>query len=194
MSGRVHSYVTIPLLLVAVCLATVIGAPGVSSMPSGRWVYAAGPPVDEPGLPEAEEPSPPPYPVVPEDASSGYYIHVSLDEQLVRIYFDGEEVRRMVCSGGTADMPTPTGRFYLQNRGEQFFSRKYQQGARWWVSFRDWGIYLFHSVPFDADGEIIPEEAAKLGQPASHGCIRLLLEDAKWFYETMPEGATVDIE
>jgi lipoprotein-anchoring transpeptidase ErfK/SrfK len=132
--------------------------------------------------------------VVPEDARSGYYIHVSLDEQLVRIYLNGEEVRRMICSSGTPDMPTPTGRFNLQNRGEQFFSPKYQQGAKWWVSFRDWGIYLFHSVPFDTSGEIIPEEAAKLGQPASHGCIRLSMEDARWFYENMPDKAPVDIQ
>ncbi|HCW51160.1 MAG TPA: L,D-transpeptidase, partial [Clostridiales bacterium] len=75
-----------------------------------------------------------------------------------------------------------------------FFSERYEQGARWWVSFRDWGIYLFHSVPVDRTGEVIPEEADKLGQPASHGCVRLSMEDARWFYETIPEGTPVDID
>ena len=99
----------------------------------------------------------------------------------------------MVCSAGTAAKPTPTGRFFIQNRGEVFFSEKYQQGGKWWVSFRDWGIYLFHSVPTNRNGEIIPEEAAKLGRPASHGCVRLSMADARWLYDTIPEETPVDI-
>ncbi|MGB9887444.1 MAG: L,D-transpeptidase [Moorellales bacterium] len=122
-----------------------------------------------------------------------YRVEVSLAEQRVRIYRDGQLIREMIASTGTPDQPTPTGRFRLQNRGEWFYSEKYQQGARWWVSFQGWGRYLFHSVPMDAKQQIIPEEAAKLGQPASHGCVRLSLEDARWFYETLPEGTPVEI-
>jgi lipoprotein-anchoring transpeptidase ErfK/SrfK len=52
---------------------------------------------------------------------------------------------------------------------------------------------LIHSVPFDENGEMIVEEFEKLGNPASHGCIRLRLEEAKWLYETLPLGVKVVI-
>ena len=39
---------------------------------------------------------------------------------------------------------------------------------------------LLHSVPIDASGDYIEEEAEELGQKAnSHGCIRLTVADAK---------------
>ncbi len=132
-------------------------------------------------------------PTVPDDANKGYYLYVDIANQATYAYLDGALVRTMVCSTGTPEQPTPTGRFYIQNRGEEFFSEKYQQGGRWWVSFKDWGIYLFHSVPIDKNGDYIAEEAAKLGQPASHGCVRLAVEDARWIYDTIPEGVPVDI-
>ncbi|MBK1811184.1 L,D-transpeptidase [Clostridium sp. YIM B02505] len=53
--------------------------------------------------------------------------------------------------------------------------------------------YLFHSLPVDSNGHIIEEEAAKLGTPASHGCIRLIPNDAFWFYENIPKGSDVEI-
>lgn len=181
-----------PLLLLAVVALTVLGTPTLSAMPLDP--PGAGDPVgDDPTLPPSVEPPAPPPP--PDDALTGYYVRVSVADQEVWVYLDGEIIRTMVCSTGVLDdRATPTGRFYIQNRGERFFSEKYQQGALWWVSFRDWGIYLFHSVPIDRAGNIIPEEAAKLGTPASHGCVRLSVEDARWFYETIPQDIPVDIQ
>jgi len=40
---------------------------------------------------------------------------------------------------------------------------------------------------------MIIEEYEKLGSPASHGCIRLKLEEAKWLYEKLPSGVKVII-
>ena len=64
-------------------------------------------------------------------------------------------------------------------------------GANWWVSF--YGDYLFHTVPTDSDGNYIVSEAEKLGRPASHGCLRLTVSDAKWIYDNIPDGTTVVI-
>lgn len=63
----------------------------------------------------------------------------------------------------------------------------------WWVSFKNWGVYLFHSVPMDRQKNIIQKEAEKLGSPASHGCVHLQVEQAKWIYENIPEGTPVHI-
>lgn len=218
MSRRVLSLLTVPLFLLAIAGLTAISAPpALSAAPpspgGGAVVTPPQPPGDGqpasdgqppgdgqppdgggsgPGQPPGDGPAADPN--VPADAREGYYVRVSLAEQVARVYLDGLEMRSMTCSAGTADKPTPTGRFYIQNRGDFFFSEKYQQGGKWWVSFKDWGLYLFHSVPTDRAGEIIPEEAAKLGRPASHGCIRLAEPDARWFYDTIPEGAPVDIQ
>jgi len=65
-------------------------------------------------------------------------------------------------------------------------------GADYWVQFS--GSYLFHSVPTgEAFGDYLPEEGAKLGQPASHGCVRLTVADAQWFYDQVPDGTLVTI-
>ncbi|MBE3582302.1 MAG: L,D-transpeptidase [Thermoanaerobacteraceae bacterium] len=125
--------------------------------------------------------------------SKGYWIEVVIAEQRVRIYHDGALIKDWPASTGTPDKPTPTGVFAIQNRGEWFFSEKYQQGGRWWVSFKDWGVYLFHSVPMDRQQNIIEAEAARLGTPASHGCVRLATENAKWIYDHVPQGAPVYI-
>ena len=42
-------------------------------------------------------------------------------------------------------------------------------------------------------GDYLPEEGAKLGQPASHGCVRLAVADAQWFYDQVPDGTLVTI-
>ena len=65
--------------------------------------------------------------------------------------------------GGRPGFETPEGVFRIQNRGYHFFSQKYQEGAYYWV--RIIGNYLFHSVPVDAEGNVIEEEAKKLGLP-----------------------------
>ena len=48
-------------------------------------------------------------------------------------------------------------------------------------------------VPVDENGDIIQDEAERLGQPSSHGCIRMTMENAKWFYENIPEGIPVHV-
>ncbi|MFA6809055.1 MAG: L,D-transpeptidase, partial [Eubacteriales bacterium] len=52
---------------------------------------------------------------------------------------------------------------------------------------------LFHSVPMDKNKNIIEEEEKKLGSPASHGCIRLEVDQAKWIYDNIPQGTPVHI-
>ncbi|MBX6378833.1 MAG: L,D-transpeptidase, partial [Clostridia bacterium] len=158
---------------------TAVGAAGGAPLPP----EAAAPATAQEGRPAA----PPP----PDGGE--WRIEVDVSQQRVRVYRGTELVRDMLASTGVPEKPTPLGSFRIQNRGEWFYSRKYRQGGFYWVSFLNWGEYLFHSVPTDADRQIIAEEAARLGQPASHGCVRLSLEDARWLYEVIPAGTPVEI-
>ncbi len=120
------------------------------------------------------------------------YVRLDSERHEVSVYRGDDLVRRMPASGGRPGFETPGGVYTIQNRGYHFFSQKYGEGAYYWV--RIFGNYLFHSLPVDAQGRVIEEEARKLGCPASHGCIRLDFPDARWFYETVPDGSLVIID
>lgn len=57
------------------------------------------------------------------------------------------------------------------------------------------GIY-FHSVAGynKTSYNIYASDYNKLGKPASHGCIRLCVRDAKWIYDNCKIGTTVTID
>ncbi|MDH7577392.1 MAG: L,D-transpeptidase family protein [Bacillota bacterium] len=122
----------------------------------------------------------------------GKWVAVKLGRvHTVTVYEDRMPVRLMLASGGKPGQETPRGTFTIQDRGQSFWSPRFREGALWWVRFHK--EYLFHSVPRDEAGNIKEEEHAKLGLPASHGCIRLSDPDARWLYENVPDGALVII-
>lgn len=142
--------------------------------------------------------APPTEPVVAaisaqESENREVWVDVDQSEQVVRIYTGRRAIKIMVASTGIASSPTPNGEFRVHNRGDWFYSSEFQQGAYHWVGLDEWGEYLFHSVPFTEERVLIEDEAALLGEPASHGCIRLSVDDAKWIHDHIPAGARVVI-
>lgn len=125
------------------------------------------------------------------DFTSKYGIVVSIDQQRVYVYDDNKLIKSMLCATGVEGSDTPTGRYKIISRAKSFFSQQYQQGGYYYLQFM--GDFLFHSVPFGPDGKIIPEEENKLGFKASHGCVRLSLDDSKWLYDTIPNQTDVVI-
>ncbi|HIW72228.1 MAG TPA: L,D-transpeptidase [Candidatus Levilactobacillus faecigallinarum] len=124
------------------------------------------------------------------------WLDVNTSRQRVYIKDGQETLYTMYCSTGTGkENGTPHGTYHIQEeRGKFFYNQNSGEGARYWVSWKDHGIYLFHSVPTDENGHYIKSEAEELGKSAaSHGCIRLSVADAKWVYETVPYGMKVVI-
>ncbi|WP_165541688.1 L,D-transpeptidase, partial [Bifidobacterium longum] len=118
-------------------------------------------------------------------------VEVSLAKQRVYVKSGGQTIYTMIASTGVDDA-TPHGSYTIDTRGEHFYNAEEGMGADYWVQF--YGSYLFHSVPTgEAFGDYLPEEGAKLGQPASHGCVRLAVADAQWFYDQVPDGTLVTI-
>ena len=121
--------------------------------------------------------------------STDFRIEVDLSRQILTVFYKDGILKELVCSGGAPGHPTPPGEFTTTEKIEYSWIPRFEMGAYYWIRFFE--DYLIHSVPFDEDGEMIVEEFEKLGSPASHGCIRLRLEEAKWLYETLPLGVKV---
>lgn len=128
-----------------------------------------------------------------ENAEKPVRITVSLEKQTVSV-LDAKDrlIYLFSCSTGEPGNDTPTGAFSVSDKGKSFYNPDVQQGAYYWTRFK--GTFLFHSLPFDSKQKMIPAEADKLGTPASHGCVRLKVEDAKWIYDNIPKGTKVIIE
>ena len=126
---------------------------------------------------------------------------VKIHQNKVYIKNDNQTIYTMYCSAGKIDPKTgksytPTGRFAIQKeKGNSFYNKQLKEGANNWISFKDHGVYLFHSVPTDQYGHYKSVASSKLGhQPDSHGCIRLSVPDSAWFSHNIPVNTPVTIE
>jgi hypothetical protein len=123
--------------------------------------------------------------------TANFMIDVNLTAQQVTVLYKNAAIKTMACSGGKPETPTPQGTYTTNQKIYYAWIPKFAMGAYYWTRF--YGPYLFHSVPYDSAGYMMTEELNKIGSPVSHGCIRLVLEDAKWLYETLPLGIKISI-
>ena len=127
-----------------------------------------------------------------------YKIIVDISEQRVYVgRWNGSQykelVKKMKCSTGKDSTPTPTGTYQSGGAagGEWYYFKDFNCYAKW--ATRIVGGILFHSTTFNSSKRPTGS-AADLGRKASHGCIRLSIEDAKWIWENCPYGTTVVIQ
>jgi len=148
-----------------------------------------------------------------------YFLEVDIKNQCVNVYemykdvvnpdgsFTHERydkpmlIDRFICSTGLGDL-TPVGTYYLPKGGEKGyptprFSWGYFNKFNCWARYLtriDGGI-LFHSIIYSKQDVKTARTSTyyNLGSKASHGCIRLMVEDAKWIYDNCPAGTFVSI-
>lgn len=127
------------------------------------------------------------------DSKTPYFIFVSTSEQKTYIYKKINnswiKEKEFICATGKEGTETPIGIFEIGSKGDWFYSSKFNKGAKYYLQFD--GQYLFHSTPYYPDKETIWEDT--LGEPASHGCVRLNTLDSKWMYENIPSETKVII-
>lgn len=129
---------------------------------------------------------------------SSYYIKVNRKQCTVTVYAkDGGNgyiipVKRFACSVGLPSSQTPTGTFYTpaKYRWHTLMGPSYGQYCT-----RIYRGVLFHSVAGRnmTSYNLNARDYNKLGQPASHGCVRLNVRDAKWIYDYCPLKTKVTI-
>lgn len=127
------------------------------------------------------------------ESNTPYFVYVNLNNQKTYVYEGSSNnwtlEKEFDCSTGIETEATPKGVYTVTGRGDWFYSDQYEQGGKYWVQF--WGDYLFHSLPYDESQSTIVDYT--LGVPASHGCIRLAVEDSKWLFDNMPDDTKVII-
>lgn len=131
------------------------------------------------------------------DEDAAYFIRVNRSANCVTVYSKDENgeytvpVKAMVCSVGLNNT-TPLGEGVISDKYEWrlLFGDVYGQYA---VRFD--GHIMFHSVPYTTTSKdaLKDGEYNLLGQPASKGCIRLAVIDAKWIYDNCKAGTKVEV-
>ncbi|MCD7864550.1 MAG: L,D-transpeptidase family protein [Clostridiales bacterium] len=121
-------------------------------------------------------------------SSTQYLIMVDRDAHKVGIFTGSKGQWTYVylwdCANGKASTPTVGGVFTVKSKGYYFDSGSSR--CYWYTQF--YGNYLFHSVLYNKNGTL---QDGRVGMALSHGCVRLLIENAKWIYDNVPYGTTV---
>ncbi len=137
-----------------------------------------------------------------------YYVEVDLTNQCVNIFIANETngkydflLNRFICSGGTSDKPTKTGKFVIKTQAQQkaatgqnvkgysYYFKKYDSYAYYYTRYSN--EYMFHSFTFVSSGGVItPKSGAyyNMGNRGSAGCLRMLMGHAKWIYDYIDGG------
>ena len=133
-------------------------------------------------------------------APTKYTLMVDRLNQIVRAYTYDENgqytvlVREMICSTGTKKNPTPLGTTIMPKKR-----------ARWgyfptWDSHAQYltridSANAFHSVLYyyADETQLATKSYEDLGSPASHGCVRLYVGDAKWIYDNCQAGTIITV-
>ena len=101
-------------------------------------------------------------------------------------------VKAITVSCGKNVGDTPLGTYQTIN---EYKWRKMVDGTYSQYAYRIVGSILFHSVPYytQAKNNLEWEEFNKLGSPASLGCVRMTVADAKWLMDNCPLGTLVTL-
>ncbi len=129
-----------------------------------------------------------------------YEVLVDVENQVVTVFALDEKnhyrktVKQMICSTGTSNAPSDVGDWILNGRTARWaYFPKWGSHAQYWTRINS--SIAFHSVIYHSVNtmDLSVKSYTRLGKRASHGCIRLLVEDAKWIYDNLGKGITVKV-
>lgn len=115
-----------------------------------------------------------------QDPNAQISVDINISTQIMLVKLGEQVIREFQVSSGTFNMPTPIGNFKILNKQDL------RIGSKWphyhmpqWQGFTPWGHGL-HSLPYLANdrGVFWNEALNHIGQRVSHGCVRILPDDA----------------
>ena len=146
-------------------------------------------------VPASATPRPSPTPV-----PAPYHLMVDVTNQITRVYTLDEEgeytvlVREMICSTGTRNNPTPLKTTLMpKTRARWGYFPTWDSHAQYLTRIDS--ANAFHSVLYTEPNEMALAVSSfeALGTRQSHGCVRLLVSDAKWIYENCEAGTIITV-
>ncbi len=108
-------------------------------------------------------------------------------EQQVIVFLDGgrEANLALISTGRPSRFPTPSGDFEVLYKRWSPVSSTYRVSMPFWQCLEETGTIGLHQAS--------PSTEYQLGEPLSHGCIRMGYFTARWAYYWLPVGARVII-
>jgi lipoprotein-anchoring transpeptidase ErfK/SrfK len=105
-------------------------------------------------------------------AGSAVLINIDKANQKMTVFLDGAEKYNWPVSTGKAGYSTPSGTYTATSMNEIWYSKQWDNAP------------MPHSIFFMKDGHAIhgSHEVKNLGNPASHGCVRISPENAATLY------------
>lgn len=131
-----------------------------------------------------------PLPVIPNKR-----IVISISEQRLRVFQDGQRIGQHVISTGIDRSPTQPGVFQVQTHDPNAYASVWDLYMPHFLGiYEAWPGFMngIHGLPTLSNGQRL--WANVLGRPASYGCIILDLETARWLYQWAENGVVVEIQ
>lgn len=122
-------------------------------------------------------------------SNTKYFTWVDLNRQRVNVFTGGAKhwtlVKTYSCATGNNITPSKRGLFTIQDKGASFVAGP---GAivKYWTRYS--GNYMLHSIILTTSGAVCD---STIGKRVSHGCIRMPLDMAKWYYQSIPKGSLI---
>ncbi len=129
------------------------------------------------------------------DLNAEKLIKVDLSEQKLWIYLGDEVIREFGVSTGKPSTPTPPGNYSIMLKQTVRVGNEAPHYVMPNFMMFKGGGYGFHALPsLKNDGGLFWTEARNhIGRPVSHGCVRILPEDAVFLYDFSDVGTKVEI-
>ncbi len=135
--------------------------------------------------------APPPLP--PDAPATGPWLDVNLTQQLMIAYDGRNATRTMVTTTGMAGWETPPGFYFINHRVANETMTSGAIGAESFYKLED----VLFTQYFTDRGHAIhfawwrtPET---IGRPGSHGCLNVLLDDARFLWDWCTIGTPVSV-
>lgn len=140
------------------------------------------------GVPAAPAPAKPAMNPDPKHRT-GDLIEISIAKQTLTAWRDGTVAMRLIVSTGQKGYETPTGHYKVYYKTTMGWSNKWKVWMPWAMAWN--GNYMIHQLPHYPGAEDRPIGRSTLGEPASHGCIRVNTGDAERLYRWTSIGTPV---
>jgi hypothetical protein len=117
----------------------------------------------------------------------GWQLEISLSRRQLTVSLDGQVQRRYTVAIGRPEAPTPTGRFAVTDR-----LTTNDSSGPYGCCILALSAHSPHAIQGWGGGDRIAihstTDLSSIGQPVSHGCLRLTLSEGRWLLNHVPLG------